>query len=420
MRIFIFFFLPVVLFSVDISFDELYQRSLKVSPILKDLDDNLEIKKNDLYKETYPGGIIFNSSISPIYNFNSVDDGLDDFAIGSVSLNINPYYNMSIGLSHTFDESTSLSLSYTPFQSRRSIISGKKNVELSILSAIEERTLYYENIKKLYYDLYFLKESYKIELREVELLKWEIQIKENLAELNKINFLILDEAYIKQLDSEISLINSELNILKREEELVSLSGLNIGEMDFQLESVPPLRECELNSDSLEFYKNRVDYLSLVEKIRDQKLALKESKTSIIPDLTFSGGIRTSDYENITGFFSIGGDFSFGLNYSRDIRTQSIYLEKQERALEDIIKKYQISQKYKNREIETSRRQIDILRKSLKGSTNRLKISKYKYENGDILEVEYHRTILNNKKIKLDVVKAELYFYINYCKQNKLK
>ncbi|MBN2617471.1 MAG: TolC family protein [Spirochaetales bacterium] len=406
-RYFIFLLLPCA--SFGLSFEDFYNKSLEKSPVFMEIREDLLIKENSYLQTKFPGNLNLSGSVSPSYSFDSNNLSKGDLKLGDVGLSFSPFYNITAGVTSNLKDSTNFALSYSPFASKRVIKSAKNSYEIGLIEKSERELEYKKSLKELYMNLYFSRNLYLISNEELLLLNQTILLKEKLYQVGEIDYLSLEDSYIELMEKESSLYSLQLDLLKMEEEIYRFSGIDLAE-----ETVIPVEF----SKELDTYKNvnyleASEYLYIKEKVRDQKMGVTESKMSLLSSISLSGGATTDDFSTFTGYLSLSGSIPLDFNYKRKIEIEKIYLNRANRELsiyEDLISR---KEQYIDREQEIKKSRISALIKTVDNFKKREAISRYKMDNGEILENDYKKIQLEYKRVEIDLLKEQFSYFMLY-------
>lgn len=403
---------PFYLYSNSIAFEELEKKALENSFHLQELDESIKMDENRLKELKYPGQLNLRSSFSPTYTFITNNSEYNDFDWGSLGLSFTPYH--SIDFSTKFNEdSTDFSVSYMPLKSNREIDKLKNQIDINKIKFSENRNDFYKNLKVTYTSLYFKREKLDLTRNYLDLLNKKITQEENKLDKGLGSSETVHNHFKDLLDTESNIYNLEIDILKLESEIFKMSGIDIKNLKMN----PLFTELKLDNEAiiktLDEYMSKSDYLFLEEGIRDQKVAITDSKKGILPDLSISVGANTKDYSNFTGYISLSGSLSIDFNYLTKIENEQLKLNSLERAKVQKIKEYNQEIEYSKRTIEINRNRIDSLTRNLNRSNKNLEAQKFRLNKGEILTEDYKYTEIQNKQLQLDLNEAKTLFILEY-------
>lgn len=397
--------LPSLLFANEIDYEEFISMVETHSYKLEEYSDSITIAEEQLKATKFPQLVSMQTTVSPTYSF---DDG--EFSMGSLGLSITPYHNISLGISYDFEESTSLGVSLSPFVSKRDRILQKRSSEIAITEASEAVEEFYTSLKKDYMNLYFSRELFKLRKTEFDILKREIDKKENLFNAGEIDLLTMDELYLQEMEMEELLFNEELALLQLEDALYHRCGFMV--QDYTLKPIKWITDEDYNPEELELSEDTV-YQRMLLELEDQKRALKEDKWSFIPDISISGGV-TFDGSDFSGsYVSLSGSLPIDFNYSGKVKLGEIELKRKQKALDAWLDNREKVESNREREFYLKKRRLEIMDRSLVSTYNRLQVTAYSLEKGDILQEDYDRMLLNYRRNHLELKKSECEFYLDY-------
>lgn len=401
-------FINACLFSNTITFDELSSIALEKSYLLQDIEEDIRLDEIRLYSLTYPGLLTLTGSLSPTYYILEDDS---EFDFGSVSLGISPYHNINLSTSIS-EDSTSFSLSYTPLKSKRDIIKARKDIEINRIRYDEIYRDTLKELKKKYNNLYYSRELVSLKRKELDFTKVEVKNLENRTNLGLGNKLELNRLYMDINSYENELFERELELLKAEKELSLATGLNL--IDYELKPIKALdRDSQVILQTIDQLKGSSDFLALMDSIRDQELALKDAKLDIIPDITLTGGVTTSDFTDFTGSLTVQGSFNLDLGYRKDIEREEIILKKLKREKELKISEYENNYEFSLREVDLRIKRIKLLEMNLLDDIKRVEIAEFRKNRGEALELEVEKAMVQKSITELQLNHELVNFTVEY-------
>ncbi len=391
-----------LLFSNEIDFENSYISALKNSNYIKNLEESLRLDELNKNSETLPGSIGVFINASPGIEFNS--NGDIEISKGSIGLTSNPHPDILLSASHTFDESTSASISYSLFNSSRSRKYFKNSFLIKQKYVAEAKKQFYRDCQKSYLNLFYSRKRLKLGKLDLELTKREILIRESRVDSGLDSRFELQEARKDLMYKEIELLNSEIELLRLETDFQFKMGVDITEKTIKPLNLPKLDIISLKTDKerIKKYTESSEYLTLVEAVRDQREGVKDAFMDLFPDLSIGTSIITENFEDFSGAITLGIDFSALLSQNGKVEAEKIILTRAERDLKESLENFYKQLEYSRREDILSLKKINLLRFNLEKAGKSLEISQFNYDQGDILKENLERDILFMEKTRIEL------------------
>lgn len=395
----------MTIMSDELDFKTSYLLALKNSNYIKTLEESLELDKINKLGVNQPGAIGFSLNLTPTVNY--LGDGNVEPSIGTMGLSISPLKDVLVSGNHTFNDSTTASISYALFKSSRDkdLITNKYEIQKQFVK--ESKREFLTEFKKSYIELIYYRKLQKLEISDLELTKRELVIRQTRVESGIESRYDYQEAQQKLMNREIEILNNEISLLKLEMSFQSKVGLDLSSTTLLPIKLPELDEITRYSQEelLKDFKSSAEYLNLKERIRDQKAGVKDAYRDMFPEVTIGTSITTEEFSQFTGALTLDINFTNLLSDSNKIETEKILLSQAERTLKEKITSFYNEMEYKKREDIIRIKQIKLLYFNLKKADESLKINKFKYESGEILKETLERDILNKERLKLEYDKT---------------
>lgn len=401
----------LLLYSTEIDFESSFELALKNSTYIKNLTESLRISEIEKNSVILPGSMGFSLNASPGLIFNS--NGGMELSKGSIGFTATPLTDISVSATHTFDKSTSASLSYNLLKSSKQRDTIVNSYLIKRINVNEAKSDFYTEFKKNYLNIQYCRNLLNLDTQDLELSKRELQIRITRVESGIESQYGLQESKLELMGKEIDLLNSEIVLLKLETDFGALTGVDITEIELKPLKLPGINDIKIKMEKENFinYKESSEFLTLMEAVRDQKKTVKDLHMDNIPKFIIGTSLITENFKDFTGAVTLTADFTTLLNHKGELESGNLHLSIAERELKEGLDNFYKLQKYITRENIISLKKIKLLQFNSEKSEKSLKINEYKFSQGEILIETLEREKLNLRRIKLELKNTKSLYII---------